>query len=1283
MTQSISSQTHMARIMLAVIFLTGAAGLTTHAATQTKPLTVTAPNQTISDDFDVTVNDGRDWSALTVSSSAAGSTKDTTQVDSQNIAGHFTQPANVKIGEANGIWVKANYPGTVKLADGLNVKVDATGTSYNSSGIYLEGVDTHHGKPYESVAANTEYKANGNKISDTTVHVGNNTTISVKASTPEGQQGTYVNAVALENHFGHMTVGDHVTLSTETGAFRENYSNGFFQLFYGQTSIGNHFTSKIHAKADSNTSTMRIAALRSSHDHQTDTQMPAIAQNRLAIGDDAFLETCIDVDSPRSKEQDLNISGAFLSKTDFSIGNRLQVNVFKIGSENAPNAENVNERDNVFGIFTRGGKGTIGDGLQNTVTVKQSTGKGIVGMEISGWSQPQGEKENDTDISDISIGSSSQNHVIAENSYAKLIRGIDVDSDSHVKMKEQGDVSIRITGGKTEELEGILLSDNSTMDMGNYGNISFVQSGGETNRIHGLYLEDKATMNMGSHGSISLVQADGETGIMSGIFLDNHSTLNMTQNETISNVQNGGQSDTRYGVYNRFGSTLTIGNGLETDLSCTGNGTNSNAFGLYNYSKSSMTVGDDSKISAVVKNASVDPSKSMVSGIRNVLASAQFGNNFSVQVQADNYETAEGIRNCGVDGTPANMIIGDGLSIAVKASALSNGNSPTVEGIRNGTNRLTGYTFSAGNTILTIGKNARISVAAPEKVTDVSAFHTFNYAAAEIGDDAAFMVNSTATDNNNVVKADTAGKVIFDGGLPLEGSQDAIYSTGSGSLVSAMEDGDKMILGNLEAADSGSIKLNLNTAASYFLGKSTVDGADTELTLSNGARWDMTGSSQITDLNLDNGGTVNMHYNPDYQRLDVNNYSGTDGIFRMKTDLNSQTDGDKVYMNGAASGSSGLVQVQDKSFLLGKEVTGTKHLLLITDNSQNATFSGVDLDEGGLWDVTPTIQNGSYVRNTMGDTNAKDTEWYLTKLTKTANADTKPLLGAVDYSYGLYRNSIDTLRQRMGDLRFLKNKRDAAGIWARSYGGELDGPGYDSKYHAIQVGYDYAANDKSLYGFLGERGIASPHYEYGSSKDHSLAGAIYGTWFGDSGSYTDVVAKWGRDDSNLHTYGPYADSANFRTSSESLSVEYGRTTKLNGHGLFIEPQAQLVVGRLNDKDFTTARGKNVHLDSYDSCIGRLGFVFGQRRPDASKPYDYYLKASVLHEFGGDRSFHLAAPDGETMDLTNHYGSTWYEAGFGGTYRVNNSTYLYADAERSFGSDWHKKWQANVGINWQF
>lgn len=62
-------------------------------------------------------------------------------------------------------------------------------------------------------------------------------------------------------------------------------------------------------------------------------------------------------------------------------------------------------------------------------------------------------------------------------------------------------------------------------------------------------------------------------------------------------------------------------------------------------------------------------------------------------------------------------------------------------------------------------------------------------------------------------------------------------------------------------------------------------------------------------------------------------------------------------------------------------------------------------------------------------------------------------------------------------------------------------------------------------------------------------------------------------------------------------------------------------------------------------------------------YDYYLKFSLLHEFGGERNFHLAAPDGETMDYSEDYGDTWQEAGFGGT--------------------WHKKWQWNLGIHWQF
>lgn len=355
----------------------------------------------------------------------------------------------------------------------------------------------------------------------------------------------------------------------------------------------------------------------------------------------------------------------------------------------------------------------------------------------------------------------------------------------------------------------------------------------------------------------------------------------------------------------------------------------------------------------------------------------------------------------------------------------------------------------------------------------------------------------------------------------------------------------------------------------------------------------------------------------------------------------------------------------------------------MTDDSKKAAFTGETLDKGGLWDVTPTIRNGSYVRDVMGDPNAKDTEWYLTKLQRTINRSTKTLLHSTDNTYALYRNSMDTLRQRMGELRFRNKKEDVSGLWARDTHGAYGGDGVYSKYNRLQLGYDYAANRKSIYGFLFERGIGNPWYENGNGKDHTFAGAFYGTWLGDNGSYTDVVAKVGRDDTTLHSYGQYPDSASFRTREESLSVEYGRTHTLNDKGLFLEPQAQIVFGHLDSKDYTTARGKTVHMDSFNSAIGRIGLLLGQRKTEGNHPFDYYAKVSVLHEFGGNRDYYLTAPDGETMNTSEDYRDTWYEAGFGGTYRINGSTYLYADGEREFGGKWNRKWQWNVGIHWQF
>ena len=127
----------------------------------------------------------------------------------------------------------------------------------------------------------------------------------------------------------------------------------------------------------------------------------------------------------------------------------------------------------------------------------------------------------------------------------------------------------------------------------------------------------------------------------------------------------------------------------------------------------------------------------------------------------------------------------------------------------------------------------------------------------------------------------------------------------------------------------------------------------------------------------------------------------------------------------------------------------------------------------------------------------------------------------------------------------------------------------------------------------------------------------------------------------------------------------------------------MVFGHLGSKGYTTSRGKTVSMGSYDSAIGRLGILFDKRVTESEHPYDYYLKASELHEFGCRQDIHLRAANGEILDTPYDYGETWVEVGLGGTYRFNTNTMAYMDIERSYSSKLTEKWQINAGISWQF
>lgn len=1376
---------------------------TAQAATRTEPMTVTEKNQTISDSFAVAVNGPDHEAILSVSASAGG--KDTlTNISSNIIAGSFINPYTVQNGvmDAHGVLVHEGYTGKVAFDEGIEIRTTLNGGNFDATGISVDGVEPFYNSQGKIVVqptkkANEAYERDGH-IAEAYGNVGRNTAISLETDIKDA---AFLKISGLSSHFAYMKAGDGLHISVQSGPADKMYISGIDNEYYGDVRLGNRNTIRVTAEANDSTKGANVSALYNYHDSPDEDNLPALTRQYLQVGDDTILNALLHSTSDNSSP--MQIHGAYLGLTNFSLGNRLTLNTSMTGSGSLDNDDDSVDA----GLLVWSSAGSIGNDFHNTVTYADGTVNRVQGVKINGLIHEQ-HPEDDTKLS---LGKNSRMQVAVTNGTIHSgITGYQIANGGELLLDQNPTIDISMkrthiagyaagielfqssqaTLGKGTTIEltadsdtaadsgiiGIMAYDTSTIHAGdgytstlklahNQGGAAMVQISNESQGSlghdaqeslsiadsslgalgHDIYqhstfsMGDKSHLSMDVHGNMrrhfmagtnvntesvvskgnqgaQKLSMTGNLGALIGDYLRNNSKMTIGDGQAnFISLQGNAQVVAGKQIMQ---SSLLVGNGQKTEISITGNsstvctagdylqnapsdgmnlkagdeytttirveGKNANVVGMYAANGAKASVGNRAILD--IRSRYTGDQDANILGIWNTASKVNYGNDLQEWIHADQHAHAYGIFGQGAGF----LQIGDAFSSVVHDTSQKG---------------MTIGLYNYGMDTITVGKDSRIFVSNHALGSQVAGIKTTG-GFTMMGDRAAIAVDSPA--NNTFGVWSSGGTVEFAGSTTIQvgEGQDAVYSTGRDSSVKALGTGRKLILGNLEAADHGAIQLKLDTADSLFRGQSILDAsdgsshslprssevsdysvnttaADTELTLANGARWDMTGSSQVTKLTHENGGLVNMAYAPSYQRLDMNEYSGKNGLFLMKTDLASQSNGDKVYMEMTAADSHGLVQVHDQSFLTGKDVTGTKHLLLITDNSRHATFSGQAIDEGGLWDVTPTIENGSYVRNALGVADAKDTEWYLTKLAKTVNRDTKPLIGAADYAYGQYRNDIETLRQRMGELRFLSKQQDASGIWARLYGGEFNGPGYDSRYHVLQIGYDYLANPKSVYGWFGERGISSPHYDYGTSSNHALAAGLYGTWFGDSGAYTDAVAKWGRDDVSLHTTGSYPDQAGYRTRVASLSLEYGKTLKLNEKGLFIEPQAQLVYGHLGSTHYMTARAKQVHMDDYDSLIGRIGFVFGKRTPEAEQPLDYYLRLSALHEFGGGRDLRLAAADGETMDWSRDYGSTWYEASLGGTYRLNSCTTLYGDVQRSFGSDWHKKWQGNIGLNWQF
>lgn len=410
----------------------------------------------------------------------------------------------------------------------------------------------------------------------------------------------------------------------------------------------------------------------------------------------------------------------------------------------------------------------------------------------------------------------------------------------------------------------------------------------------------------------------------------------------------------------------------------------------------------------------------------------------------------------------------------------------------------------------------------------------------------------------------------------MSGGMQNIFSGGTG-IVITMNDGSQAIrnsgFGTVSALNGGTQQIYAGGTAldtNIYGGTQLIGGSAVNTTIDGGVAVMLDGNAFVSGLTMSGGeymlgadggdynilgqfeftgGRLDMTQNKDgaqtgtQEELTIENLDKAGGTFIMDTDLNNE-EGDKITIKEAANVGTSYIQVNDTSLLNGT-VTDRKNLLLVKDNSGKLTFEGKDLNNGGIWTFTPEIENGLNVKDNAGNVIGSKEEWYLTHIDRSVNNDTQVLLDGSDSSYAMWRNTNDTLRKHLGDLHYRTNKKGVEGIWAHYTGGKFGGSGFDSSYNMYQLGYDKADNAKSTYGFALESGTGHADYSFGSGKDKLFSGSFYGTWTGDDGSYTDVVAKIGQFDADIKSYGDYPDKASYKNRAYSVSIEYGKTIELS------------------------------------------------------------------------------------------------------------------------------------------
>lgn len=560
-------------------------------------------------------------------------------------------------------------------------------------------------------------------------------------------------------------------------------------------------------------------------------------------------------------------------------------------------------------------------------------------------------------------------------------------------------------------------------------------------------------------------------------------------------------------------------------------------------------------------------------------------------------------------------------------------------------------------------------------------------------DNTTALVNITGdiyTNNGNEVHLS-----LGDGSAAVQNGNAAGRQAGRSTLTGAILDKASTAEGFSFSDTSFSEKgtnLNMKDAAWNV----TADSEVANVVMAGSSIMDLTQRNEATTVDMAGSSIINPAHDHGFQKLKINNLSGSGTIRMDYDDSKTSTDGstaDKLFINNH-NGTHCLYlnEVNGATSLTGN-AEGT---VLVSVVNESGDFKAAS-DDNLTWNIYALNKKDSA-------TEGYTTDWYLAKNTNPTPPPKGPTraeaatLKAHNMSYYLWRDQSERLTERLGITCF---DEERAGVWTRMSNSSISGSGIygsDAKVKTYTIGYDFkhnsdeqltAADAKKTRDFSGlaftyTKGSSSMNgyqvsdaLQVAGGRSDIRGGALtaYHTHTSQSGSYADYVLRYSSYDNDFKL-----DGVNGSAKSHGLqaSAEYGCRLE-NNHGLFVTPNAQFTLGRLYNKAFTTSDGVHVASDHLNSAILSMGVDVGQTLDDQSQ---VYAKVRYNTELGDRVSAAFYKNDASAFCNGDSNGS-WWEYGLGFDLKAGHASHLFMDAERAGGSGFSKDWSWRIGARFDF